>query len=468
MTTNAILLLAAALSNPPAPQMSSADGQSTVAHAQYLQDADIPPNAERVRVQPLAAIGPALRLQTRVAGTNLTLELQRHSLRSAKFEVLIPGPDGALQPLAIPPAAHTFRGRVREWDCSTVSASFVDGRLIAFVQTLDHGDWCIQPVEPTPAGDHMVFSRDSVSPHGGTCGVTPEQEAEALARRPPQPPRDDGGGNAPRGGTFDTEISFDADFEFFQLNGSSVAATIDDIEAVMVGVDAIYRAEVGIQYVVNRIIVRTSDPDPYSATNRDTLLTQFYDEWNDNHGGQERDVAHLMTGKDIDGNTIGYGSVGVLCDVESAYAFSQSRFSTNMVSRAGLTAHELGHNWGASHCDGAGDCSIMCSIIGACAGNLTQFGVGETNQIVAYRNSASCLGGFNNTVWVNAGNNSGSEDGSPESPYNTLREGLWAASPGGTIVLFGGNYDFDRTASILNRPVTLTKQPGVGTVLIGQ
>lgn len=463
-----IAMLAASAWAPTALQQTLADPAPTAAaFGPMLRNIDIPADAQRTPIRVLAGDSPRQQTAATINGQAVTLHLDPFSLRSNNFQVLVQAADGALHPLAAPPASKAVRGIVREWECTTVSGSLIDGKLSALVRTLDHGNWCIQPVEPNAQGDHVVFAVDVAALLDGTCGVTPEQEAEAIARRVPQLPGEDGGAG-PRGGTFDTEISFDTDFEFFQLNGSSVAATIDDIEAVMVGVDAIYRAEVGIQYVVNRIIVRTAGGPPYTSTNRDTLLAQLYDEWNNNHGGQERDAAHLMTGKDIDGTTIGYASIGVLCDVESAYGFSQSRFSSNMVSRVGVTAHELGHNWSATHCDGAGDCFIMCSTIGGCAGSLTQFGAGETNQIVSYRDSVSCLGGFNNTVHVNVSNNSGSEDGSPAQPYNTLREGLWACNPGGTIMLYPGTYDFDRTATILNRPVTLTRTPGAGTVLLGQ
>jgi Metallo-peptidase family M12 len=436
-----------------------------------IRAADVPTDHARTAVQSLLSAADRQTLTATIQGQPLTLDLRPHSLRGPKFQLLVQDATGALQPQIAPPS-RTYRGVVREWERSEIVATYADLKLTAMIRSAENGQWAIQPA--ADGGPHVVFARDAATPGVGTCGVSPEQETAALARLMQH--RDEAGGEpggdgsdwGPRGGSFDTEISVDADFEFFQLNGSSVAATIDDIETVLNGVDQIYRAEVGIQYVLNRIIVRTADPDPYTSTNEDALLGQFYDEWNDNHGGQERDVAHLFTGKDIDGNVIGYASVGVLCDVESAYGFSQSRFTSNMAGRVGVTAHELGHNWSATHCDGAGDCFIMCSTIGGCGGSLTQFGSGETNQIVAYRNSATCLGGFNNTVYVDDSNNTGSEDGSPASPYNTLREGLWAAGAGGTVVLRGGTYDFERTSRILNRPVRLQGEAGGGIAVIGQ
>ncbi len=432
--------------------------------AQSIREAEIPASAERVVLQIADASAPLTLVQLSIAGQPLTLELRPHSLRSADFEVWTHDADGELRRMAQPPTCKTYRGRVREWPCSSVSATLSNGRLTALLRTLDHGDWIVQPSSARGGAAHVVFGADAQPLAVGSCGVSAEQEALARGLRDARPKP-----QAPvlRGGLSDTEVSFDADFEFYQLNGSSVDATVDDIEAVMNSVDAIYRSEVAISYVVNRIIVRTAEPDPYTSTNRDVLLDQFSSHWSAAHSGQERDIAHLMTGKDIDGSTIGYASIGVVC-TSNAYGFSQSRFSTNFALRVAVTAHELGHNWDATHCDASSSCAIMCATISGCSGVVNQFSAGEEAEIVSYRDSVGCLGGFDSTVYVDDSNNTGSEDGSPAAPYNTLREGLWATSPGGTIVLLPGNYDFERTAQILNRPVRLTKQSGGGSALIGQ
>ena len=60
---------------------------------------------------------------------------------------------------------------------------------------------------------------------------------------------------------------------------------------------------------------------------------------------------------------------------------------------------------------------------------------------------------------------SGGQDGSVDYPYDTFREGVWAVNPGGTVVIWGGNYD-DRI--IVRRPMRLEAWSGSGTVVIGQ
>src|SRR5690606_13461917 len=94
-----------------------------------------------------------------------------------------------------------------------------------------------------------------------------------------------------------TQIAFDADFEFYQSNQSSVPNTINDIESIVNGMSAIYESELNITFGITTIIVRSSPSDPYTTNDPDDLLDQFRAEWNANQGSVSRDVAHLMTGK---------------------------------------------------------------------------------------------------------------------------------------------------------------------------
>jgi hypothetical protein len=60
--------------------------------------------------------------------------------------------------------------------------------------------------------------------------------------------------------------------------------------------------------------------------------------------------------------------------------------------RTALTAHELGHNWNADHCDGANPCNIMCSHIDGCSGiGLPNFEPVGANEIMDFADARSCL-----------------------------------------------------------------------------
>ncbi|MFH1999198.1 MAG: hypothetical protein ABIK28_05935, partial [Planctomycetota bacterium] len=55
--------------------------------------------------------------------------------------------------------------------------------------------------------------------------------------------------------------------------------------------------------------------------------------------------------------------------------------------------HEIGHNYGCNgHCDGDGDCHIMCSSINNCNGiGLPHFGPWAVNSIMTYAETRTCL-----------------------------------------------------------------------------
>ncbi len=482
---------------PESPSAEAQRNQSLDVRASQLVGVTV------VEVTPGYAI-----LQTQINGQVISLYLEPHTLRSPNFEVWATHPNGTMQKLAVLPPSHTVRGTVMGWDSTIVVGSLNNGQFSGRIKTANFGTWAIQPLSTVtpgaPAGAHVCYSAADVLSTGHTCGVAdaPPHARPIADRKPsphvehpapggpstpgPTPPPDWSPTPAPSdpmplGVGNVCEIAFDADFEFFQLNNSSIADTVDDIERIMVDVDEIYRSQTGISYIVNRVLVRSAEPDPYSSTDSNTLLDQFRSHWENSQPG-ERDVAHLMTGKDINSNVIGRAFIGEICNRDGiindgGYGFSQSRFSANTMRRVSLTAHEIGHNWDAQHCaeivndqcptSSAPTCGIMCPCVGTCAGNLLEFGQPSIDQIVDHRNSRGCLGTNPSVTFVDD-SFVGAETGSVTAPYNTFREGVWASDAGGRIIFFGGTYDADRTLGILNRPLRLEAQPGSGIVRIGQ
>jgi hypothetical protein len=81
---------------------------------------------------------------------------------------------------------------------------------------------------------------------------------------------------------------------------------------------------VGITHKITTIIVRTSASQPYTSTDPNTLLDQFRVQWTTNHGNVTRDIAHLFTGKELDGSVIGIAWLGVVCNSSYGYGLVQS------------------------------------------------------------------------------------------------------------------------------------------------
>lgn len=327
-------------------------------------------------------------------GEIVELELAPHSVRADGFRVRTRDATGKTHPYPLP-APTTYRGRIRQKAGSIAAASIINGQLRARIVDGD-SVLVIQPLDEVlpKAGpnQYVLFHRLDEIALDYVCGT------DLL------PPRDQAvvGQKSFSGATGCdniTEIAFDSDVEYFLLNGSSVPATVADIESIVNAMNVIYERDVLITHTITRIIVQTAEPDLLDSTNAFTLLDEFGALWNSVHspGSADpiaRDIAHLMTGKILDGGVGGVAWVGQICaDLFSGigYALSQSLITTNFDFRVVITSHEVGHNWNALHCDGDADCAIMCSGLGGCAGITDQFGSTTIAVISSFRDSRPCL-----------------------------------------------------------------------------
>ncbi len=201
----------------------------------------------------------------------------------------------------------------------------------------------------------------------------------------------------------EARIATEADFEFYQKNGSNEAATNADITNIITQVDGIYEAQLGVSLRIVFQRVWTTNNDPYTPTAASAALQEFANTYNGTFpaGGQPaRDLTHMFTGKNLDGTTIGIAYRGVVCDAPNlSYGISESLFQSNTAAtRVGVTAHEIGHNFGAVHPDDPEDISptptgcspsIMNSNIQQTS-NFCQF---SRDQITSYLlgSGGSCL-----------------------------------------------------------------------------
>ena len=419
---------------------------------------------------------------------DVTLDEQLHvarltpfTLRTAEFQVLVQDETGALNP-AKPPAALTYRGHLAAEPQSQVAASIIDGRTYMTILRADGEVWNVQPLAADdlrpglPDNLHAVYKSRDVLGVEGTCGA----DARMLLNAQPN-----GGGDAnhdaPEGGPRGTsnqrcQIVFDTDVEFFQANGSSISATIADIEMIMNQVGLIYQNQVAISYYETGIIVRPALPQPYTSTNSNTLLCQFGEFWNNNLSFFPRDVGQLFTGKDLDGTTVGLGWIGVICagnfnncnaaGSSLSYSLVQSRFSTVLAARVQDTAHELGHNWNACHCNTGGNCGGGTSNPGNCgimtsgiSGQAT-FDAVALSAITSWRDNAVCLDAWQNPTYVNWSYN-GVSTGSFSQPWITVGSGVYSTLVGGEVRVQAGTYHENLT---INKSLTINAVNGTVTI----
>ena len=317
------------------------------------------------------------------------LNLRPHDIRSEDFQAFVTDEKGDLVPYEAEPS-RIHRGTLEGHVDSILAASIApDGKVHALIRIDADTEILLQPVPEAFAalvsGSHVVYRPSDANPGNWSCGL------DALEPHKDFDSRDEGSAQSRGGASLrECDIACDADNEFYDLNGSDVNETIADIERILAAVEVIYERDVEIVYDIGTIIVRSTEPDPYSATDSGDLLGQFRSHWRSQQGGVQRDIAHLFTGKNLDGSVIGVAWLGQICSTNLGYGLSQSRYTGNFSLRASLTAHELGHNWDSGHCSGS-DCRIMCPSNGGCTGDVSRFGQSSRNQILAHRNSRGCL-----------------------------------------------------------------------------
>lgn len=185
------------------------------------------------------------------------------------------------------------------------------------------------------------------------------------------------------------DISLIADAAFQQAEGN-------DPKAAMLArlniVEGIFSEQVGLLILASDLRLIPADSDPFTSTKPTTLLEQLSAYRSSHAAVRARGLAHLMTGKDLDGTTAGVAYVRTVCEKERGVSLSQRSYGTTI--SALIMAHELGHNFGASHDGEAGTpCAstpsgfIMASSVTG-YGTLSQCSIETMKPVLA---AASCV-----------------------------------------------------------------------------
>jgi len=149
-------------------------------------------------------------------------------------------------------------------------------------------------------------------------------------------------------------VAVETDYEYFALFGSETAA-LEYMGDLFAYASTVYEREVGTSLLISfaRLWPGGADSDPWTATDgTDTALYELRDYWNANMGGEERTIAHMLSGKSLGG---GIAYVGVLCNQSYGYGVSASLRGIFDISSPGVVwdllvvTHEIGHNFDSSH-----------------------------------------------------------------------------------------------------------------------
>jgi hypothetical protein len=311
----------------------------------------------------------AVTLQT-TRGT-FDLVVEPYDVRSANYRAV--AADGGLMTELPRTPSNSWRGHVRGEE-GTVVRLYLDGLKVQGIIITPGETFFVEPARDLSAvagaKDFVFYEESSVKPTDASCveaTLGGKVAAEAVgagkvasaAAATPKP--DDSFAPMP-----EAWVATEADFEYFQKTGNE-ATTNSDILSILTQVDGIYEAQLGVSLKVVFQRVWKTNTDPYTLTSTDpgtpsnpkpTILSEFAENYDKSFGTgvpPSRDITHMFTGKDIDGSTIGIAYRGVVCDIpDAAYGLSESKHvgpsgGLSGAERVTLTAHEIGHNFGATH-----------------------------------------------------------------------------------------------------------------------
>ena len=354
----ALCLLAAAMLVSPAA--SGQNGRRAVQDiAQVLESFD------RLTLDPTELLKGARstgRVTLQTSQGTFDLEVEPYDIRSDDYRAVAAGQGGAMTELSRTPS-RSWRGKVSGQEDTHVRL-VLDGAKFAGIIVTPSETFFVEPARGLSADagarEYVFYAESSVKAAGGECGTTLAEQvnAEAAGRLNTSAPKSSdpvaAEAFAPKP---ETEMATEADFEYFSSFGAgATAATVNaDIIDIFTQVDAIYEAQLGIHIHIVFQRVWTVAGDPYTTPDSSPALTEFRTVYNQSFTsvGQAppaRDLTHMFTGKDFTGSTIGIAYISAVCEAPAfSYGISQSKFSPIAARRVAVTAHEIGHNFGASH-----------------------------------------------------------------------------------------------------------------------
>jgi hypothetical protein len=319
----------------------------------------------------------------------LDIYLQPHDIRAAGYLAVEEFEAGRVRQLPRS-QSRTFRGMALQLGDSEARFSITGGRVEGVVLT--PAEWYfIEPLRNFSPGsdpsEMVVYRRSDIRPDViGTCAASlAERVGHAHEMVEPQILADASGISV-------AEIATEADHDYFLAAGGAEEANASILD-ILNQVDGVYRMQLSISLQVSYQHVWSTPDDPYESTAPSAMLAEFRNHWNTNFYSVPYDLAHMWTGKNMDGSTIGIAYLGTVCDARS-YSYGISQRFTSSPGKFILTAHEIGHNFGATHTEQANPPQADCgnTIMNSSVGTGFVFCPYSRSEITSYAAlSGSCL-----------------------------------------------------------------------------
>ena len=286
-------------------------------------------------------------LRFRFKETDFYFNLEPHDMRAPNYRAVETGLGGVSRTLP-PQPVHTFKGVLAGREDTRGRFNLTDGGVQGVVYAPE-GWYYVEPLRnylPSAlAGELVIYSHaDIKTDEDMKCGVS---LAERLERGVDRLTAQVEASTSTTPTKYEFEIATEADYEYVQAIGSSEEAT-REIESILNQVEGVYQSELLLQLRISFQHVWATEDDPYTATNTSDLFDEFAEHWNTQFAAKrDYDVAHLWSGKDLD--FAGIASQGTVC-TERSESYSLSRRFPSPFHFL-VPAHEIAHNFGASHPD---------------------------------------------------------------------------------------------------------------------
>ncbi len=258
-----------------------------------------------------------------------------------------------------------YRGIVAGQPASWVRLTLIDEAWLGAIQ-VDDKLWLLDPARQHPQlanrlglgkQDSLVFTLDDfqglgpidhggvLPPPGALVNIAAPADRNASTRRT-------------SGNQYYLGVSLVLDTEFQSHYGTSAQSTAVGILNTVAG---FYSAQANIEVYLYDLKSLTSNGSLVS-TNPNTLLDTFQ-VWLRSSPVPFSGVAHLLSGKNFDGSTVGMAWLGSVCD--SSYGSGVNEVTYSAAASGAILAHEMGHNFDMRHDGIDNSCPISGFIMNA-------------------------------------------------------------------------------------------------------
>lgn len=299
-------------------------------------------------------------MHLRVDGLPVRLALQRHARLEAELAPFAP---------AVASGAHRYyRGRIDDRADSWARLALIDG---AWTGALWDGAtlWLLDParqhaaqarsqgIEPDAT---VVFPLAAVQLPGG-FDFGPAGRAPSAGPAIGYPDLAPASGALPAGISRFLRVTLVLDTEFQARYGATSASVAG---AVLNIVDGVYSAQAGVD--VSLLHLRALAGNGTLTSSNPNALLDAFRAWVNAGNVPVSGVAHLLSGKDFDGSTVGLAYLGTVCN-SNGYGTGINQVTFSQAFGGATLAHEIGHNFNAEHDSQGNACPssgfIMAAVI---------------------------------------------------------------------------------------------------------